>query len=42
MLWLALAIYWVESWFLRIEGLQAVVLPVAAVCVLMPAASFPD
>lgn len=37
MLWLALVFYWVESWFARLEGLQAVVLPAAAVAALMPA-----
>jgi ABC-type uncharacterized transport system permease subunit len=36
-LWLAVAIYWVESLFVNLEGMQALVLPVAAVCVLLPA-----
>lgn len=36
MLWLALAFYWVESWFARLEGLQMLVLPVAAVAALLP------
>jgi ABC-type uncharacterized transport system permease subunit len=37
MLWLAVIIYWVESRFLRLEGLQAPVLALAAVCVALPA-----
>lgn len=37
MVWLAVAIYWIESWLMRLEGLQALVLPAAAVCVLLPA-----
>src|SRR5262249_24150328 len=37
MLWLAVIIYWVESRFLRLEGLQAPVLALAAVCVPLPA-----
>jgi ABC-type uncharacterized transport system permease subunit len=32
MLWLAVIIYWVESRFLQLEGLQAPVLALAAVC----------
>jgi ABC-type uncharacterized transport system permease subunit len=36
MLWLAVAIYWVESLYMRLDGLQALVLPVAAVAVLLP------
>ncbi len=36
MLWLALLFYWVESWFARLEGLQTIVLPVAALCALLP------
>jgi len=37
-LWIALLFYWVESWSARLEGLHAVVLPVAAVCALLPVA----
>jgi ABC-type uncharacterized transport system permease subunit len=37
MLWLAVAIYWVESRFLGLEGMQAPVLALAAVCVPLPA-----
>jgi ABC-type uncharacterized transport system permease subunit len=37
MLWLAVIIYWVESRFLKLEGLQAPVLALAAVCVPLPA-----
>lgn len=37
-LWLALVFYWLQSWFARIEGLQMLVLPVAAVCALLPVA----
>jgi ABC-type uncharacterized transport system permease subunit len=35
-LWLAVLIYWVESLFVSLQGMQALVLPVAAVCVLLP------
>ena len=37
MLWLAVIIYWVESHFLELEGMQAPVLALAAVCVPLPA-----
>ena len=37
MLWLAVLIYWVESRYVNLEGMQALVLPVAAVCVALPA-----
>jgi ABC-type uncharacterized transport system permease subunit len=37
MLWLAVIIYWVESRFLELEGMQAPVLALAAVCVPLPA-----
>ena len=36
-LWLAVVLYWVESRFLNVQGMQAIVLPAAAVCVLLPA-----
>ena len=36
MLWLAVLIYWVESFHARLEGLQPLVLPLAAVCTLLP------
>jgi ABC-type uncharacterized transport system permease subunit len=35
--WLAVAFYWIESFYARMEGLQVFVLPAAAVGVLMPA-----
>lgn len=38
MLWLAVALYWIESFFLPLEGLQALALPIAAFAVLLPAA----
>jgi ABC-type uncharacterized transport system permease subunit len=37
MLWLAVTMYWIESFYARLEGLQILTMPVAAVCVLMPA-----
>jgi ABC-type uncharacterized transport system permease subunit len=36
-LWIAVLIYWVESWYVNLEGMQALVLPTAAVCVVLPA-----
>jgi ABC-type uncharacterized transport system permease subunit len=41
MLWLALTLYWVESFYARMEGLQMIGLPLAAVGVLLPLA-FPS
>ena len=35
--WLTVAIYWLGNLAYRVEGLQAMVMPVAAVCVLLPA-----
>jgi ABC-type uncharacterized transport system permease subunit len=35
--WLSVLIYWAGSFFYRLEGLQALVVPVAAVTALMPA-----
>ena len=37
MLWLAIMLYWIESFSTRMEGLQMLGLPLAAVCVLLPA-----
>ena len=37
MLWLAIALYWVESFYARMEGLQMLGFPLAAVCVVLPA-----
>ena len=37
MLWLAVLIYWVENLFLKLEGMQAPVLALAALCVPLPA-----
>lgn len=41
MVWLALAFYWVESFYARMEGLQMLGLPLAAAGVLLPLA-FPS
>jgi len=35
-LWLAITLYWIESFYARMEGLQMLGLPLAAVCVLLP------
>jgi len=37
MIWLAIVLYWIESFYTRMEGLQMLGLPLAAVCVLLPA-----
>jgi ABC-type uncharacterized transport system permease subunit len=36
-IWLTVLIYWTGSFFYRLEGLQVVVMPLAAVCVVLPA-----
>lgn len=36
MMWLAVLIYWLESFLSRLEGLQPMVLPLAAVCTVLP------
>ena len=36
MLWLAIALYWVESFYARMDGLQVIGLPAAAVAALLP------
>jgi len=36
-LWLAVVIYWLESFRSRMDGLQPLVLPIAAVCAALPA-----
>ncbi|MDX9741196.1 MAG: cytochrome c biogenesis protein CcsA [Gammaproteobacteria bacterium] len=36
MTWLAVALYWIESFYARMEGLQMLGLPLAAVCSLLP------
>jgi ABC-type uncharacterized transport system permease subunit len=36
MLWLAVLIYWLESFKSRMDGLQPMVLPLAAICVVLP------
>lgn len=41
MLWLAVLIYWLESFRSRMDGLQPMVLPLAALCVLLTVA-FPQ
>jgi len=38
MLWLAVAIYWLENLVVPVEGMQPLVLGLAAVCVVLPAA----
>ena len=37
MMWLAVLIYWLESFMARMEGMQPMVLPLAAVCTVLPA-----
>ena len=37
MLWLAIVLYWIESFYARMEGLQMLGLPLAAAAVLLPA-----
>src|SRR6202521_198685 len=37
-IWLAVAIYWFGSFFYRLDGLQTLLLPVAAVCPSLPLA----
>ncbi|MBI5923270.1 MAG: cytochrome c biogenesis protein CcsA [Betaproteobacteria bacterium] len=37
MLWLAITLYWIESFYARMEGLQMLGLPLATICVLLPA-----
>src|SRR5439155_691727 len=37
MLWLAVLIYWIESRFLELEGMQAPILALASVCAPLPA-----
>jgi ABC-type uncharacterized transport system permease subunit len=41
-LWLTVLIYWTGNFFYRLEGLQALVLPLAAVAVLLGALSPPE
>ncbi len=36
MMWLAIALYWIESFYARMEGLQMLGLPLSAVCVVLP------
>jgi len=36
-LWLAIGFYWIESFYARMEGLQMLSLPVAALAVMLPA-----
>jgi ABC-type uncharacterized transport system permease subunit len=36
MLWLAVLIYWLESFHTRMDGLQPMVLPLAAICAALP------
>ena len=35
-LWVTVAVYWVESWLMRIEGILPAVLGIAALCVPLP------
>ncbi|MGE5470163.1 MAG: inner membrane protein YpjD [Bacteroidota bacterium] len=37
MMWLAVLIYWLESFMARMEGMQPMVLPLAAGCTVLPA-----
>lgn len=37
MMWIAVLIYWLESFMARMEGLQPMVLPLAAFCTILPA-----
>ncbi len=37
MMWLAVLIYWLESFLARMEGMQPMVLPLASACTLLPA-----
>jgi ABC-type uncharacterized transport system permease subunit len=37
MLWLSVLLYWIESLFFQLEGMQAPILALAAVCVPLPA-----
>ncbi|MGB4063608.1 MAG: cytochrome c biogenesis protein CcsA [Azonexus sp.] len=37
MMWLAVLIYWLESFMARMEGMQPMVLPLAALCTVLPA-----
>jgi len=41
MMWLAVLIYWLESFMARMEGMQPMVLPLAALCAALPVA-FPN
>ena len=36
MMWLAVLIYWLESFMARMEGMQPMVLPLAAICAILP------
>jgi len=36
-IWLTVLIHWCGAWFYNLEGLQSMVMPAAAVCVLLPA-----
>lgn len=36
MMWLAVLIYWLESFMARMEGMQPMVLPLAAACAVLP------
>lgn len=36
MMWLAVLIYWLESFMARMEGMQPMVLPLAAACTILP------
>jgi ABC-type uncharacterized transport system permease subunit len=37
MMWLAVLIYWLESFLARMEGMQPLILPLAAACAISPA-----
>lgn len=38
MVWLALVFYWIENFYARLEGLQTLAMPMAAICTLLPLA----
>jgi ABC-type uncharacterized transport system permease subunit len=37
-MWLGVSLYWIESFFLRLDGVEPLVMPVAAAALLLPAA----
>lgn len=37
-LWLAVLVYWLESWVINLQGMNAIALPIAGLCAFLPAA----